>query len=252
MKMVKIALLVPSRERLDKKTKLVESIKSTVSDINNVKLYFGVDDDDPTLKDVIELSRSNPFIHIVNIHNNGKFMGVGKLWNICANSAKEEILAMIGDDMVFVTKGWDEMIIDEFSGDKIPGDNLKMVYCYDGRHGEKIAANLFIHRKYMELNGYLMREEFMVDFIDVWIQQVMESLGRLTYRGDIHIEHEHWSFRKSQKDHVSGKLRGNNYPQISQELWVRLVEQRVKEAKKLGEAIGVEPDLLKINDRIVG
>ena len=249
---MKIALLVPSRERIAKKKELINSVLSTVLDINNVKIYFGIDLDDPTRDEAMRLRNCYSFVEIVDIDNNGKFLGVGKLWNLCAKEAKEEILAMIGDDMVFRTKGWDDIILREFGDYLCPKDNIKMVYCNDGMHGSEISVNLFIHRRYMELNGYLMREEFMVDFIDTWIQQVLSSLGRVKYRGDILIEHKHWSFRKSFKDSVANNLRGNGYPQESQVLWAKLINERRKEAILIGEHIGVTPDFNLIDSVIKG
>lgn len=248
----KIALLVPSRERIDKKIALIESIKNTVSDLDNIKLYFGIDDDDPLAKSAEEISQKNSFVKIVNIKNEGKFLGLGKLWNICAFQAKEDILSMIGDDMLFKTKNWDAMVIDEFIYPNCPKDNIKMLYCNDGRHGKAIAVNFFIHRAYMNITGYLTREEFMVDFIDLWPQQVFNSLGRLKYRGDILIEHLHWSFRKSTKDGVSNNLRGNQYPEKSQKLWNDTLKDRIDEAAKIGKYINIVPDVNLINRRIMG
>jgi len=249
---MKLALLVPSRERMAGKTSLAESIANTVDDIKNVSLYFGIDDDDPTKPEAIKLAVRYPFIKIVEIHNNGKFDGLGKLWNICARASNEEIIAMIGDDMEFKTKFWDTKILEEFNTTHCPKDNVKMVYCYDGRHGHKIAVNAFIHRRYMEINGYFMREEFRVDFIDLWLQQVFSALGRIRYRGDIHIEHNHWSFGKMAVDNVAKNLRGNNYPAISQQLWRDLISERVKEVEKIAKVINVKPDFRKIDGAIPG
>jgi hypothetical protein len=249
---MKIALLVPSRERISFKRDLANSILNTVSDINNVNLYFGIDDDDPTKEEAIKLTKEFSFIKIIEIHNNGKFEGLGKLWNICANNTKEEIIAMIGDDMVFLTKGWDVKILEEFNKENCPSDNIKMVYCYDGRHGEKIAVNSFIHRKYVDITGYFMREEFKCDFIDLWLQQVFSALGRIKYRKDIHIEHRHWSFGKMPVDNVVRNLRGNNYPAISKKLWIETRDERIREVEKIAKIIGVTVDLNKIDDRIVG
>ena len=249
---MKIALLVPSRERILGKRSLAESIIRTANDINNVNLYFGIDDDDPTKSEAIKISDEFPFVKIIEIHNNGKFDGLGKLWNICLKETSEEIIAMIGDDMTFITQKWDNIILDEFNGSNCPKDNIKMVYCYDGRHGPRIAVNAFIHRRYTDITGYFMREEFKVDFIDLWLQQIFASLGRLKYRGDIHIEHNHWSFGKMKVDNVVKKLRGNNYPEISQDLWRNTVEDRIKEANMIGKIIGVNPDLSKINGAIIG
>lgn len=247
-----IALLVPSRERMEKKAALVNSIINTVSNINNVSLYFGIDDDDPMKKEACDLALAYPFVKIVNVNNDGKFLGLGKLWNLCAGAATEDIMAMIGDDMVFRTSGWDEEIMAEFNEENCPSDKIKMVYCNDARHRGAIAVNFFVHRNYMNINGYLTREEFMVDFIDIWIQQVLSSLGRVKYRNDIIIEHMHWSFRKSKRDSVVANLRGNDYPKISGERWKAMLQDRIDEAKKIGSIIGVEPDLSKINDRIPG
>lgn len=247
---MKIALLVPSRERIDKKKALAESVMQTVSNHHNVVLYFGIDDDDPTKGEVEALANEYPFIRIVNIANGGKFLGLGRLWNLCAYKASEEILAMIGDDMLFRTKDWDLKIIDEFVNG--PQDNVKMVYCNDGRHGKAIAVNFFIHRAYMEITGYLTREEFMVDFIDLWPQQVFSSLGRIKYRPDILIEHLHWSFRKSSKDSIANNLRGNSYPETSQRIWRETTADRILEANKIGDLLGITPDLSAINGAVVG
>ena len=46
---MKLGLLIPSRERLNLKLTLISSIITTVDDIDNVTLYFGIDEDDPTL-----------------------------------------------------------------------------------------------------------------------------------------------------------------------------------------------------------
>ena len=248
---MRIAILVPSRERIQSRLDLINSIIKTSIDINSVTLYLGIDDDDPTREDAMKLSKSYSFVKIVEIHNNGRFLGLGKLWNICARESTEEIIAMIGDDMVFVNN-WDSKIIDEFKPSNCPSDGLKMVYCYDGRHGAAIAVNAFVSRKYMDLTGYFMREEFKCDFIDLWLQQVFTALNRIKYRGDIHIEHRHWSFGKMPRDGVALKLRGNNHPAISQRLWVETKGERIKEAEMIGKKLEIPVDITKINERIPG
>ena len=246
---MKIALLVPSRERIDKKAELINSILNTVDDTNNIFLYFGIDEDDPTLDIVSKMSSFYPFVKIVKIANNGEFQNLGVLWNLCAKESNEEIISMIGDDMVFLTKGWDSKIIEEFTYPKCPSDNFKMVYCHDGKHGEKMAVNCFIHRVYMDINGYFMREEFPVDKIDIWLQQIYNAFGRLTYKGDIHIEHKHWNFGKSLVDNVTRRMRANNAERVSVRLWKELLPERIKEAERISKHLGINfnPDLINNN-----
>lgn len=249
---MKIALLIPSRERIAKKLELIDSIKNTVDNLDNIKLYFGIDLDDPTRKEVNDIKDRENFIEIVDIDNKGKYLNVGVMWNICARACNEEILSMIGDDMVFVTKGWDTKILDEFKPPNCPQDNFKMVHCYDGRHGARIAVNAFVHKVYMDINGYFMREEFPVDKIDIWLQQIFSAFGRLKYCGEIHIEHKHWSFRKSAVDDVARRMRANNAEQISTQLWSQLLPERIKEAEKISKKLGIPFNRSKINNDLGG
>lgn len=230
---MRIALLVPSRERTEKKCELIDSLLRTTENIQNVTLYFGVDSDDPTREIVKKIAEDVSFVKIVTIPSTGGFQNLGVLWNICAKASTEEIISMIGDDMVFMTKGWDRIILDEFTHPNCPPDNFKMVYCYDGRHGPKIAVNAFVHRAYMDLTGYFMREEFPVDKIDIWLQTIFSSFDRLKYRGDMHIEHKHWSFRKSSVDRTVVRMRANNAEQISVDAWKKTLPDRIKEAEMI-------------------
>jgi len=245
---VKIALLVPSRERIEKKKELVQSIINMADNLDNITLYFGIDTDDPTKDKARKIAEENSFIKIVDIPSTGKFQNLGVLWNICARASTEEILAMIGDDMVFISKGWDTQIIDEFSGDKCPKDNFKMVYCNDRWHGNKIAVNAFLHRTYMDMTGYFMREEFPVDKVDIWLQQIFFAFKRLKYRKDIYIEHKHWTFRKMVVDNVVRRMRANNAENISNILWSKLKPERLKEAEKISEKLGIPFDRNVINN----
>lgn len=207
--------------------------------LDNITLYFGVDTDDPTRAAAKQIEAENSFVKIVDIPSVGHFQNLGVLWNICARASTEEIIAMIGDDMVFMTKDWDVEILKEFKSQGSLSDDFKMVHCYDGKHGAKIAVNCFIPRKYMEITGYFMREEFPVDKVDIWLQQIFNAFDRLCYRGDIHIEHRHWSFGKSRKDNVAVRMRANNAEQESIRLWSEMLPERFKEAEKISQALGI-------------
>ena len=111
---MKISLLVPSRERLNLKLNLICSILTTVSDIQNVELVFGIDKDDPTRDIVYKIAAAIPFVRIVDIENNGKFIGINRIWNILAANTENEIFGYIGDDMIFKTPDWDIQILEEF------------------------------------------------------------------------------------------------------------------------------------------
>lgn len=238
---MKIAILVPSRERMNRRLTLLTSIITSVSDINNVNIYFGVDKDDPTRDLIYKVSKAIPFVKIIDIENDGKFIGLGKMWNICVESSTEEIISMIGDDMVFKTLNWDLEVIKEFSTD-CPEDKIKAIHCNDDCHGAKLAVNLFCHRKYAEVMGRFMREEFKINWVDQWLHQVFNAFGRLKYRGDIMIEHRHWVLGKDTKDRTADRMAVADVNKISDKLWHDLVDERIKDVERLSEYLQLKPN----------
>lgn len=242
---MQIAIIVPSRERMNRRLTLLTSIITTVKDINNVNIYFGVDKDDPTRDLIYKVASAIPCVKIVDINNNSKFPGLGKLWNICVNNTKEDIISMVGDDMVFQTQNWDEMLLEEFKN--MPPDKIKAVHCNDAHHGKKLAVNLFCHRKYAEIMGQFMREEFKINWVDQWLHQMFNAFNRLTYREDIMIEHRHWVYGKANHDGVATRMAVEDTNQISDKLWSSLVDERILDAKKLSTYLKQEPDWSKID-----
>lgn len=241
--MRKISLLVPSRERLNLKLTLISSIITTVRDINNVELIFGVDEDDPTRDIAYKIADAIPFVKIIDIQNNGKFIGINKIWNLLYPHAEGDVLGYIGDDMIFKTKDWDEKILEEFDEANLPDDKIKLVHCYDGfRKHDEICVNAFLHKQYTEIIGYLCREEFLINWSDQWLYQSFKAVDRVKWREDIYIHHNHWVFGNRQKDEVADRMLSDNKDRISDQLWFDLTQERINDIKKISEYMKVEPD----------
>jgi len=232
--MNKISLLVPSRERLNLKLTLISSIITTVSDINNVELIFGIDEDDPTRDIVYKIANAIPFVKIVDIPNDGKFIGINRIWNMLYPHAQGDILGYIGDDMVFKTPNWDTEILNEFNDGKLPKDKIKLVHCYDGvRDKDEICVNAFLHKKYTEVIGYLCREEFLINWSDQWLYETFKSVDRVVWRKDIHIQHNHWVFGLRKRDEVANRMLSDNKDKISDSLWWSLSAERENDFEKI-------------------
>ena len=219
---------------------LLTSILTTVDDINNVTVYYGVDEDDPTLPVIKKVAAAIPCLKIVKIKNNGQFLGLGKLWNTLVDNSTEEIISMIGDDMVFKTPGWDTKLLEEFK--HMPDDKIQAIHCNDDRYGSKLAANLFCHRKYADVLGGFMREEFKINWVDQWLHQVFSAFGRLKYREDIMIEHRHWVFGKGTRDKTAERMAIADANGVSDQLWHNLVNERKDDVKKLAAYLNLDPD----------
>ncbi len=246
--MKKISLLVPSRERLNLKLTLISSIITSVKDINNIELIFGIDEDDPTRDIVYKIANAIPFVKIVDIQNEGKFIGINKIWNLLYPHAEGDILGYIGDDMVFKTPDWDEEILEEFNENNLPQDKIKLVHCYDGfRKHDEICVNAFVHKKYTDILGYLCREEFLINWSDQWMYQTFKAFDRVKHRSDIHIQHNHWVFGKRSRDDVANRMLSDGKDKISDEMWYNLVDERISDVKKLSKYLQVSPDWDKVD-----
>ena len=244
---MKISLLVPSRERLNLKLNLICSILTTVSDIQNVELVFGIDKDDPTRDIVYKIAAAIPFVRIVDIENNGKFIGINRIWNILAANTENEIFGYIGDDMIFKTPDWDIQILEEFKNN-CPADNIKLVHCFDGhRDRDEISVNAFVHRKYYEVLGYFCREEFLINWSDQWMYQTFNAFNRIKYRRDIHIQHNHWIYGGRQRDNTANRMLSDNNDKISDDLWHSLKDQRVADVNALAKYLNLNPDWSKVD-----
>ena len=241
--MKKISLLVPSRERLNLKLTLISSIITSVKDINNVELIFGIDEDDPTREIVYKIADAIPFVKIVDIQNEGKFIGINKIWNLLYPHAEGDILGYIGDDMIFKTRDWDEKILEEFNENNLPQDKIKLVHCYDGfRKRDEICVNAFLHKKYTEIVGYLCREEFLINWSDQWLYQTFKAFDRVKWRDDIYIHHNHWVFGERDRDSVADRMLSDNKDRISDKLWDDLGEERKKDIEKISNYLKQEPN----------
>lgn len=248
---MRIALLCPSRERLNRKLTLISSLLTTVKDPNNIRLYLGVDEDDPTREMVYRIANCIPFIHVIDVPKISTPPNIHKIWNYCAsgvmNDPQNQILALCADDFVFRTPNWDEMIIDEFTGDKLPKDKIKLVTCNDTHKNGAIPVNYFIHKRYVELTGYIARPEFIINWCDNWIKTTYLSLGRYHYRPDIIIEHQHWVFSGKGPDAIGQQMmeREQGTKANSDDLWPLLEPERYKEVMLIAATAGIQPDLVR-------
>lgn len=238
---MKIGLLMPARERLNLNLTLISSIITTVDDINNIVLYMGIDDDDPTREIQKKICDAIPFVKFVPIHNEGKFMGLGKMWNILARQCDEEIFGYIGNDMIFRTPGWDTTIINKFKNE-CPKDKIQLYHCHDGHRNGELCVNAFVHRQYMSVVGYFIREEFLINWSDQWMHQVFSAFNRIEYIPEILIEHNHWVFGGRPKDNTGDRMMEADQGGISDKLWHELGPERVKEVNKLSAYLNIEPD----------
>jgi uncharacterized protein (UPF0305 family) len=106
---------------------------------------------------------------------------------------------------------------------------------------------MFCHRKYAEVLGGFMREEFKINWVDQWMHQLFNAFNRLKYRSDIMIEHRHWVIGKNKHDKTAERMAIADKDKISDKLWFDLVQERITDAKTLSHYLNMQPDWTKVD-----
>ena len=177
----KVSILVPTRKRPENVRRLVLSILSNAHKPDQTEILFYIDEDDDTFPDDILQ------------HNIRKIVGP-RLWlsimqNILYFNCRGEIVMYAGDDVVFSTPNWDQIVRNEFNKSE---DKLILVYGDDkGWHVGSIAIHGFLHRNWINLLGYFVAP-FRNSAYDMWHTENAKKLGRLVYLPSLIIEHVHY------------------------------------------------------------
>tara|TARA_R110000772_G_C13288618_1_gene437762 strand:+ start:1669 stop:2400 length:732 start_codon:yes stop_codon:yes gene_type:complete len=196
---MKISLLCPSRERLNKFITFTSSVFATCKDIDNIELVLGVDSDDSKKESYKRIANNLSFIKYIELPEGlFKAEGLSGIWNQMATECTGDLVAMVGDDMIFQTIDWDEKIIEAF---KSKQDNIYLVHCNDGMRGPgnkyvnvpPLAVNSFVHKDYINTVGRYVQTEIKEIFQDTFLDRLFSSIKRKIYYHDIIIKHLHFS-----------------------------------------------------------
>ena len=176
-----ISVLVPTRNRPDGVNQLMNSAYATA--VGDVEFVVYVDDDDPTRDTVVNLVEAYSGKVIV-----GPRVVLSEMWNRCAERATYDVMMHCGDDIIFRSQGWDDLVLGEFN--KFD-DKILLVYGRDGFQDEKLGTHSFIHRNWVNVVGYFVPPYFSSDYNDTWLNDVAVALGRRVYVPEIYTEHMH-------------------------------------------------------------
>ena len=174
----RISILCPTRNRPANVKKLVDSARKLASAPQDLEFLFYVDLDD----------QSFPSIENVRVIH-GPRVWISNAQNTLYSFATGEILMTAGDDMEFLTQGWDDLVRETFQ--KIP-DRIALVFGNDlATHTGKIAVHGFFHRRWVEVLGTWVQPG-RGSLWDLWSTDVAKKLNRFFYLENLLIKHVHY------------------------------------------------------------
>lgn len=217
-----ISILVPSRGRPEAFARMVISAAKTATHERRIEFVVRLDEDDLRRQSYPAFTQTRYLV--------GERALLSGCWNECYAQADGEILMHGGDDIVFSTPGWDQMVRDAFaaSDDKIllvQGDDLSP-------NREALATHGFVHRRWVETVGYFLPPLFSCDWNDVWLSEVADMLGRRVMLPFV-TEHQHHSFEKREKDQTDFEREERGREDDVVGIFERTKQDRVQDAAKL-------------------
>ena len=135
-----ISILTPTRGRPAGALRLFETAHETAENPDQLECLFYVDEDDPELSGYVDV----PGVHV------GEPISVSKSWNVIANLCHGGLLMMGNDDLIFKSRGWDEVLHHEVA--KFP-DGIFCMFFDDGINAGAHCAFSIVSRRWYETLG---------------------------------------------------------------------------------------------------
>lgn len=191
---MKLSILCPTRGRPGNMFRLVESAFETAENPRNLEIIFYMDEDDFESHQALNILRES---HLEKVKGAiGPRVVLSEMWNVCYEKSQGDVLMHCGDDIIFRTKCWDSIVLNEFSR---VDDRIIFVHGDDGHLKDKFGTHGFLHRNWVETVGYFVPPYFSSDYNDTWLNDVSNELGRRVYV-EILTEHMHPNFGKGPLD----------------------------------------------------
>jgi len=184
----KIAVLCPSKNRLENCIRLSESYKQHSSSQYS-DLYFVIDDDNTECYSTLQENKI-----IVPVGRRGIVDPMNRAMPQIQN--KYTSIFFMGDDHVFRTQNWDKVFLECI--DQLGG--VAVVYGNDLHQRHKLASSCLMTTNIIDVLGHIYDPSFNHMWTDNYWMSIGQALNRLIYREDIIIEHMHPGAKKSKMD----------------------------------------------------
>lgn len=204
------SIVLASRNRPQLLSNLIQSVKKTTSNIDQVEVLVGIDDDDNVYKSLSKQLRSNyPFVKFFT-RSRSPWLNRDYLNWISKEHSSGKYLIICNDDTEFKTQNWDNIIINrlrDYLADKPDGivyghlnDALHMSYC----------CFPLISRKAHDALGYSMPPEYPSWNADIFLWDVYNGIGRVCHMPEVLVDHISYHTGKREKDDINHHVRDLN------------------------------------------
>ena len=239
----RISILCPTRNRPDQLVAMMDSALKMALKPQLIEFCLYIDLDDDSCKQ-IQFSENVKIIR-------GPRMWLSSMYNTLITAASGEYFFWSGDDVIFLTHGWDEELrngINSFSS------KLGVVHVNDmaTSYPQKYATIGMVHRIWVDVFGYIFTPHLRDNGIDFWISNVANQIGRRLYLGDVKVEHRQYRQGKVTIDQTYIDRLDDHKTYSPLEIYRLLIDERRRDAlllqsKDSGIRVGFNPRYVLAN-----
>ena len=216
------SIILASRARSQLLIDFIRSIQDTTSDLSNIEVLVGIDDDDAETQGIIS--------HITNSCSFARFFSrprshmlnrdyLNWVYNMAGSG---RFVIVCNDDAAFRTKDWDKIALaklDAYLTDK--PDGIVYGYMSDAllnRQGMNYCCFPLVSRAGANCLGFVMPPQFPGWDADIIIWRIYSAVGRTCNISEVMIEHISYHSGTRERDqtsyHVEEISKGNHHVPI--------------------------------------
>lgn len=251
---MRIAILVPSRERPENIINLFKSVDQSISGNYGIDFLIGLDRDDPTIEQyynkiyLMSITR-NPLIDVIPYID--QLPTIGVIWNALSRirpwEQTADLFIMGNDDQLFKTQNWDKILVDSIITKDHP---FYMSWFNDGINYNKHCAFPIVSKLWVAALGHFTPEIFQFFYHDTWVYDIAKRAKVLNYIGEVLVDHMHHSRADGYRaDKTTQRARENNSNQVDKTIWEKSESTRVAIADELQKKIN-EYLLTQLNKKL--
>ena len=182
--LTKVSVLVPTRGRVERLRKLIESFEQTHNGV--AQMVFRVDEDDPDTRDYL-FERCfpqalSPYRVVVGPRLEG-YRSLPRFFNQMLSVATGDVLMCGNDDMVFRTAGWPALILN--AANRYPDGLFDLGMA---THNETHYPFSVVSRAAVNAMGFLWDPRIF--WGDIFLRDVMAHFGRCEMLPHVQVDHE--------------------------------------------------------------
>lgn len=187
---MRILFKMTSRSRRENFLRAIDSVIENLSDKENYYIYSSIDSDDDKMSPLPQLSCNHTFIAG---KSKSKIHAINRDLDYINNNYEWDLLINLSDDVVFIEKGFDDIIRNDF-------DNLDQVIHYpDGNRNDLLTVSI-IGRDYYNRDKYIYNPEYKSLYCDNEAMEVAKQRGCYKYVDRVIFNHLHPAYSKGAYD----------------------------------------------------